>query len=125
LNVWVGPADDPVAAKPVTRETKRGLRNWFFAYTNQHVLYLKDTGGDEDWHVHVVDLAGGTDRDLTALPKVAARIEMRSAKYPNEIVIALNDRDPKNHDLYRVNLRTGDKKLLLKNEAGFADYVLG
>jgi hypothetical protein len=124
MNVWVGPADDPGAAKPVTRETKRGLRSWFFAYTSQHVLYLQDTGGDEDWHVHVVDLTDGTIRDLTPLPKVAARIEALSAKHPSEIVIALNDRDPKNHDLHRVNLRTGERKLLLKNEAGFAGFVV-
>jgi dipeptidyl aminopeptidase/acylaminoacyl peptidase len=124
MNVWVGPADDPGAAKPVTRETKRGLRTWFFAYTSQHVLYLQDTGGDEDWHVHVVDLTDGTDRDLTPLPKVAARVEALSAKHPNDVVIALNDRDPRNHDLHRVNLKTGEKKLLLKNEEGFADFVL-
>jgi dipeptidyl aminopeptidase/acylaminoacyl peptidase len=124
MNVWVGPADDPDAAKPVTHETKRGLRTWFFAHTNQHVLYLQDTGGDEDWHVHVVDLADGTVRDLTPLPKVAARIEAFSPNHPNELVIALNDRDPKNHDLYRVNLKTGEKKLLLKNEEGFAGYVI-
>lgn len=124
MNVWVGPADDPGAAKPVTRETKRGLRTWFFAYTNQHVLYLQDTGGDEDWHVHVVDLADGTDRDLTPFPKVAARIEALSPKHPNDVVVALNDRDPKHHDLHRVNLNTGEKKLLSKNEVGFADYVI-
>src|SRR5262245_44337695 len=39
LNVWVGPADDPKAAKPVTEDKKRGIRSYFWAYTNQHVLY--------------------------------------------------------------------------------------
>ena len=39
LNVWVGPRSDPSAAKPVTNDTKRGIRQHFWAYDNKHVLY--------------------------------------------------------------------------------------
>ena len=50
LNVWVGPRTDPSAAKAVTNDTKRGIRQHFWAYDNKHVLYLQDEGGDENWH---------------------------------------------------------------------------
>ncbi|MCH7746381.1 MAG: S9 family peptidase, partial [Chloroflexi bacterium] len=30
LNVWVGPADDPAAAKPVTSDTHRGIHAYFW-----------------------------------------------------------------------------------------------
>src|SRR4051812_26825185 len=59
LNVWVGPADDPSAAKPVTKDRKRGIRIYFWAYTNQDILYLQDAAGDENWHVYRVALKTG------------------------------------------------------------------
>src|SRR5262249_43399071 len=48
LNVWVGPADSPKAAEPVTADKKRGIRIYSWAHTNQHVLYLQDQDGDEN-----------------------------------------------------------------------------
>ena len=42
LNVWVGPIDDPDAAKPVTEDKKRGIRGYGWAYDNQHIGYVQD-----------------------------------------------------------------------------------
>src|SRR5438874_10192182 len=42
LNVWVGPIDKPEDAKPVTKDTKRGIRSYFWAYTSEHILYVQD-----------------------------------------------------------------------------------
>ncbi len=52
MNVFVGPIDDPAAAKPVTKDTKRGIRSYFWAYSNQHILYVQDNEGDENFHVY-------------------------------------------------------------------------
>ena len=59
LNVWVGPRSDPSAAKPVTNDTKRGIRQHFWAYDNKHVLYQQDEGGDENWHIYATDVVTG------------------------------------------------------------------
>lgn len=124
MNIWVGPASDPGAAKPVTHEKERNIRSAFWAYTNDVVLYLNDKKGDENWHVFSVDLKNKNEvKDLTPIEGVAAQIENVSDKHPNEAVIGLNDRDKKNHDLYQVNIRTGEKKLLQKNEAGYAEIT--
>ena len=40
LNVWVGPADNPDAAKAVTKDTYRGIRSYFWAYTSNHIIYM-------------------------------------------------------------------------------------
>jgi dipeptidyl aminopeptidase/acylaminoacyl peptidase len=116
LNVWVGPADNPEAAKPVTKDTKRGIRSYFWAYTNRHILYAQDEGGDENWHIYRVDLKSGDITDLTPLPKVHARIQDVSHKFPDEILIALNDRKEEFHDVYRLDLKTGKKELIQKND---------
>lgn len=123
LNVWVAPAGDLAKAKAVTRDTSRGIRNYFWAYTSQHVVYLQDKGGDENWRVYVVDLATGAERDLTPLDGVQARIEAVSHRHPAEILVALNDRMPQLHDIYRVDLASGERKLVLENP-GFVGFTI-
>jgi dipeptidyl aminopeptidase/acylaminoacyl peptidase len=122
LNVWVGPVDDPDSAEPVTNDTDRGIRNYFWAYTNEHILYLQDQAGDENWRVYSVNLETGQTTDLTPLEGVQARIQEVSQKFPEEILIALNDRDPTLHDIYDLNITTGEKSVVMENE-GFLGFT--
>jgi dipeptidyl aminopeptidase/acylaminoacyl peptidase len=122
LNVWVGPVSDPAKATPVTHDKKRGIRFYFWAYTSGDILYIQDADGDENWHIYRADLARGRIDDLTPLKKVNARIQGVSHKFPAEILISLNDRDPKFHDVYRLNLKTGKRELLQQND-GFKEII--
>jgi len=61
-NVWVGPVGDPASARPVTRDARRGIRNYRRAYGNEHILYLQDRDGDENWRLYAADAAGGAAR---------------------------------------------------------------
>ena len=122
LNVWVGPSSDPTAAKPVTHDTDRGIRIYFWAHTNQHVIYLQDKAGDENWRVYSVDLTSGETKDLTPVEGVQAQVQAVSAEFPDEIVIGLNDRVAQLHDLHRINIRSGERRLLQENP-GFAGFV--
>ncbi|MGH7177741.1 MAG: S9 family peptidase [Tepidisphaeraceae bacterium] len=121
LNVWVAPTDSLSQAKPVTRDTKRGIRMYQWAFTSNHILYSQDEGGNENWNVHVVHLSTGQDRNLTPNSKVAARISQTSARFPEEIVVAINDRNPSFHDLHRMNIVTGKDTLLLENPGMIKD----
>ena len=47
-----------------------------------------------------------------------------SVTKPDEILIGINDRDPQNHDVYRHNLKTGERTLLFKNEDGYSAFVV-
>ena len=122
LNVWVGPAGDPAAAKPVTRDTKRGIRFYTWAFTNRHVLYIQDKGGDENWRIYGVDLTSGETMDYTPIEGVRAEIKEISPRSPTKILIALNDRNPQLHDLHLLDLISGQRELVLENE-GFADFL--
>jgi dipeptidyl aminopeptidase/acylaminoacyl peptidase len=124
LNVWVGPADDTSKAKPVTSDKKRGIRSYFWAYTNKHVLYTQDADGDENWHVYRVDIATGETTDLTPIKGVAAQIEAVSYRKPNAMLVGLNDRDPRYHDVYLVDLNTAERKLVQKNDKEFAGFLV-
>jgi len=118
LNVWVAPIDNPAAAKAVTKEKDRPIGGYFWAYTNRHILYSQDVKGDENFHVWCVDLDSGAIKDLTprgADQKVRAEIEAVSHLFPKEILVGLNDRDPEYHDIWCIQIVTGDKRLVQKN----------
>jgi len=124
LNVWVGPRSDPSAAKPVTNDTKRGIRQHFWAYDNQHVLYIQDEGGDENWHLYATDVVAGTTKDLTPYKGIQAQVAALTWKKPGSVAVALNDRVPEYHDLWEVNLATGKRVLIEQNTQEFAGYDL-
>ena len=115
LNVFVGPADDPDAAKAITDDKNRGIRNFFWAYTSEHILYTQDKDGDENNHVYSVNVKTAETKNLTPLDGVRARIEGVSQDFPGELLVGLNDRVPQLHDLYRVNIQTGERKLIQEN----------
>ncbi|MCA9186222.1 MAG: S9 family peptidase [Pirellulaceae bacterium] len=124
LNVWVASVETPDRARPVTHDTHRGIRSFFWAYTNRHLLYAQDNDGDEDFHVYCVHLDDQDKTvDLTPMEKISARVSEVSEKYPDEILIAINNRPPHQlHDIYRVNILTGERTLLQENP-GFAGFV--
>lgn len=123
LNVWVGPVDNPMLAKPVTNDTGRGIRIQFWSFTNNHIIYLQDKGGDENWRAYSVNLETGKTKDLTPFENVQARVQQVSHKFPYEILIALNNRNPMHHDIHRVNIETGEMTLVEQNDEGFVGYV--
>jgi dipeptidyl aminopeptidase/acylaminoacyl peptidase len=122
LNVWVAPTSDPNAARAVTQDRHRGIRVHGWAHNSQHLLYIQDRDGDENWHLYAVDLATGESRDLTPIEGVAAQIIGGSPDHPDELLVAINDRDPTLHDPHRVNLQTGERTRLLENP-GFVGWV--
>ncbi|OPY47905.1 MAG: Acylamino-acid-releasing enzyme [Methanosaeta sp. PtaU1.Bin028] len=121
LNVWIGPAAQPDKAKPVTNDTYRGIQSYFWAYTNQHILYLQDKNGDENWRIYSVNLSSGKIKDLTPFEGVQSQIQAISYKFPFECIIGLNRRDPRWHDLFRLNIETGNLTLIQENSR-FSDF---
>ena len=123
LNIWVGPTSDPGAAQPVTRDTGRGVRVYFWAYTNRHLIYLQDRGGDENWRAYAVELGSRKVLDLTPFENVQAQIVSVSSGQSDEIVVGLNNRAPQFHDLYKISISTGKRELLQHNDR-FVGFLL-
>ncbi len=123
LNVWVAPAGDVGAARPVTNDRQRGIRQHFWMPNGTHVLYLQDQGGDENWRLHGVEIATGNDRDLTPMPGVQAQLIGLSPERSGTVLVGLNDRVPEWHDVYEIDVATGERKLVLKNEENFSGFA--
>ena len=122
LNVWVAPADNPGSARSITSDTGRGIRLHGWTYNGNQVAYLQDSGGDENWHIYTVNVDSGESRDITAIEGVRAQIQEASPKHPKHLLVGLNDRDPQFHDIYRVDLDSGNRTLVQQND-GFAGFV--
>ena len=137
LNVWVAPVGasgvDWDAATAVTDDTDRGIRGYAWARDGRHLLYVQDTGGDENWRLYDVDLgapapaaAGGQanwdKRDLTPYEGIQARIIATRKSHRDEVLVGMNRDNPELHDVYRLDLKTGELTKLIDNP-GYAGWI--
>jgi dipeptidyl aminopeptidase/acylaminoacyl peptidase len=122
LNIWVrtvSEEDDRV----VTAERGSRITSYHWSPDSKYLLYPRDTDGDENWHIHVVSAEGGPPRDLTPYGPVQAHILAVEPDHPDVILVGLNDRDPQFHDVYRVELSSGRRTLVQKNDIDALYFV--
>jgi dipeptidyl aminopeptidase/acylaminoacyl peptidase len=115
MNLWVCPRDDLAAARPVTDDRVRGVRQFEWAYDGVHLLYQQDEGGDENFHLFAVRVDDGTLRDLTPYPGVRGLMQALSRQHRDEVLITLNRRDARFADLWRVTIASGEMRLVQEN----------
>lgn len=122
LNVWVSPIDDLAQARPLTRATDRNLGPWLlWLHNNRHVVFFREQGGDENWQAHRVDVESGGIVALTPGPGVKSYVHQHSHHFPDELLIAHNERDKHFFDIFRVNVVTGHGTLVQANN-GFVGF---
>jgi dipeptidyl aminopeptidase/acylaminoacyl peptidase len=126
LNVWVAPVGtsgvDWDAATVVTDDTDRGIRMFAWAKDGRHLLYIQDTGGDENWRLYDVDLDTMAKRDLTPFEGIQARIIASRKSHRDEILVGINRDNPQLHDVYRLDLKTGELVKMIDNP-GYAGWL--
>ena len=96
LNVWVAPADDLSKAEAVTNEKKRPVTSRPVGHmTIAHILYPQDTNGNENFHIYRHRRRNSRNQGPDADRRRAApKLKEISEKFPHEILVGLNDRDP-------------------------------
>lgn len=122
MNIWVAPASDPSRAKLLTNEAKRPIRQHFWAPDSSMILFINDKGGDENFLLYGVAPTGGEARSLTPFEKTRAMVVATSDKVPGRILVGLNNRDEKWHDVYSLDLKTGKLSEVFRND-GFGGFT--
>ena len=112
-NIFVQPVDGKQAVR-ITSETERDLAGYFWAGDNR-ILYLKDTGGDENYQLYGVNIDGSDPKAYTAIPGVRTQIIDPLEEIDSLIIIGTNQRNPMIFDPYRLNLNTGEMTMLCEN----------
>jgi len=124
MNIFVQSLQDarPVGEpRQLTSETARDISNFFWKGDNT-ILYQKDFGGDENFHVLAVNAQTGVAHDLTPYDNVRAGIEDDLPDDPDHVLIGHNQRDPQVFDVYRVNVHTGEAILVAQNPGNIVGW---
>ncbi|MDQ6684542.1 MAG: S9 family peptidase [Pseudomonadota bacterium] len=117
LNVWTAPAANPTDAKPITAEKVRPIRTAYWSPDSKTVLYVNDKGGDENFLLYGVDVASGVLKTYTPFEKTRVQIVAASHTIKDRILIGVNNRDPRWHDVYSLELGSGKLTLVQQNDA--------
>jgi len=123
LNIYVAPASNPAAAKPLTSERKRPIRQYYWAPDSKQILFINDKGGDENFLLYGVDVASARERALTPFEKTRVQIVNISNDVPDRILIGVNNRDARWHDVHSLDLKTGVLTPVLQNDGGYAGFL--
>jgi dipeptidyl aminopeptidase/acylaminoacyl peptidase len=122
LNVWVRPMNQ-TEPKAITTAKERPIRQYFWAQNSHQIIYTQDRKGDENFHLYAVDIESGKQTDLTPYDAIQARLIASDPDIPDEILVAINNRNPQLHDAWRINTTTGVGSMIFQNDAGFADLA--
>ena len=128
LNVFVQGLDANGApegtATALTNESARDVSDFFWK-GNAHIVYVKDFGGDENFHVLSVpiDPTAGAGKDLTPFDGVRAEIVDDLKDDDQHLLLSHNKRDKTVFDVFRVDVATGDAKLVAENPGNIVGWV--
>lgn len=106
----------------LTSETARSVAGYMWA-TNERILFMKDTAGDENYQLYGVNLDGSDLRAYTAFPGVRTTLIDDLEDIPNEVIIGMNKRQAEIFDPYRLNLETGELTQLAENPGNWQSYM--
>ncbi|MFK7810690.1 MAG: alpha/beta hydrolase family protein [Saprospiraceae bacterium] len=112
-NIFIQKIGEEKAVR-ITSETERSVSSFFWA-NNNRLLYIKDSGGDENFKLFGVDKDGQNEIDLSPFDKVRIQLIDRLEDFEDEIIIGMNKNNPQLFEPYRVNVVTGEHQQLASN----------
>jgi len=122
MNIWVAPVADLTAARALTESKDRPIRQQFWAPDSSMVMYIQDKGGDENFLLYGIDLVSGTERTLTPFEKTRVKLIGTSPIIEDHVLIGLNNRDARWHDVYSLELKTGALREIMRGD-GYAGFL--
>lgn len=113
MNVFVQKIGEDKAVQ-ITHETDRDIAGYFWGNDNR-ILYIRDSGGDEDFKLYAVDRDGKNQKDLTPYDSVTIQIIDDLEEIEDELIIGMNKRNKQLFEPYRLNIKTGEITRLADN----------
>ncbi|MWC28572.1 S9 family peptidase [Paenibacillus sp. MMS18-CY102] len=121
LNVFVKQAGSNEAVQ-VTKETDNNIAGFVWK-TDNTLLYAMDNGGDENYHIYKINADGTGRKDLTPYANTRALLVDGLADQPGYLLVALNKRDPRVFDVYRLNMESGALELVAENPGNISGWM--
>lgn len=129
LNVWVQTLDDDnnAAARCVTYDETRSVTGFLWVDDPRWLLYVQDSGGDENWHLYRVDLDSPDTPALDLTPYPGVRLlglELPHGR-PGKLFVQLNHRRIDQIDLYELDVASGELTMLAENPGNVMSWFCG
>ncbi len=121
MNIFVQRRGENEATR-ITSVTDRDISSYFWK-GNDRILYFKDFGGDENFHLFVVDREGTKELDLTPFDSVQVRLIDDLIDHPTDVLIAMNKRNPQIFDAYRLNTVSGELTMVAENPGNIVSWM--
>ena len=121
MNVYVRPIGSDEEVR-ITGASKRSLYGYFWLNENR-IAYVQDEGGDENIHIYAVNIDGSNNIDLTPFENIQARITDDLEDNPDYMLGALNKRNPRIHDVYRMNVNSGEMEMIAENPGNIQGWM--
>jgi len=91
LNVWIGDVGKDNYA-PVTKDTDRGIRGYAWCHDNEHLFYIQDQGGDENWRFrpscrYELNRSGAMSLRRSAASKITSKLSSSTYAARSRIVL--------------------------------------
>ncbi|MDC2984621.1 S9 family peptidase [Candidatus Marinimicrobia bacterium] len=121
MNVYVRKINSDEEIR-LTSASKRSLYGYGWL-NDERIAYVQDQGGDENIHIYAVDIDGKNDIDLTPFENIQARITDDLEDDPNYILVSINKRNERIHDVYRLNVNTGEMEMIAENPGNISGWM--
>ena len=108
--------------KRITSATERDIAGFFWKGSDK-IVFVQDSGGDENYHVYITDIKGSEAIDLTPFEKVRAGILDDLEDDPNHMLIDMNKINPEVFDIYRCDINTGELVLIAENPGNITGWM--
>ena len=125
MNIFVQALDGTQTTgepRQITFESARDVDGYGWK-GSRTILFSKDFGGDENYHLVAVDVASGKTADLTPFKDIQAEIVDDLDNDAHHVLIAHNKRDKRVKDVYRVDVRSGASTMVARNPGGVTGWM--
>jgi dipeptidyl aminopeptidase/acylaminoacyl peptidase len=121
LNVFIRQVGENKASR-ITHAQERDIAGYAWA-NNRRIVYVQDSGGDENFRLYAVDIDGSNFKELTPFENVQVRIVDRLEDIEDQMLISMNKRDERIFDVYRININTGKMKMAAENPGNISGWL--
>jgi dipeptidyl aminopeptidase/acylaminoacyl peptidase len=124
MNIYVRSTDLKSPEQRLTGQIDRDISSFFWK-EDSTLIFFRDFGGNENYHLFRINIDGTNEQNLTPFPD--ARVRMISdleGISETDMLISINERDKKVFDVYRINIATGELKMIEQNPGSFTRWVV-
>ncbi len=106
----------------VTSATERDIAGFTWV-SDRRLVYVQDTGGDENYRLFATGRDGSNPLDLTPYENVKCGIVDDLEEVDDQILFQMNQRDPERFDVYRLDVNSGKTTLVAENPGNIQSWI--